>query len=400
MFWWLYGMSDTSKRDSAPLVVWLQGGPGASSTGFGNFLEIGPEDVNQQPRAINWVQSANVLFIDNPVGTGYSYVTNENAYVKTDKQIGVDLVTLMKAVVQKFPQFQTNPFWIFCESYGGKMATSFGVALSQAIANGEIKMNFKGVALGDSWISPIDFVMTWADYLLATSEIDSNGYTQIQAAANVTLADVLSKHWVQATNDWGNVEGVIEAVSNNVNFYNILDRVDADMTSMKRGNSSFDNIVHRSLRRYMRALDPEDELDALMNGPIKKKLGIPASVKWGGQANNVFENLQAAFMQDIISGVDYLISKGYSVNVYSGNLDLICCTPGTLAWVNKLKWSGLSQWQTSKRIPFAVPGSGGVTVGFTKTFKNFNFVNILAAGHMVPADQPAAAIALLDAIID
>ena len=81
-------MSDKTKRNNAPLVVWLQGGPGASSTGphsfsafclrsfliqyvsgFGNFLEVGPLDVNLKPRAINWVQSANVLFIDNPVGT-------------------------------------------------------------------------------------------------------------------------------------------------------------------------------------------------------------------------------------------------------------------------------------------------------------------------------------------
>ena len=49
-------------------------------------------------------------------GTGYSYVTKSSAYATTDKQIGIDLVALMKAVVAKFPQFQTNPFWIFCES--------------------------------------------------------------------------------------------------------------------------------------------------------------------------------------------------------------------------------------------------------------------------------------------
>lgn len=61
-------MEDSRNRDTAPLVVWLQGGPGGSSTGFGNFLEIGPLDSTLTPRNISWIQTANVLFIDNPVG--------------------------------------------------------------------------------------------------------------------------------------------------------------------------------------------------------------------------------------------------------------------------------------------------------------------------------------------
>uniref|UniRef100_A0A8C0I632 Serine carboxypeptidase 1 n=1 Tax=Balaenoptera musculus TaxID=9771 RepID=A0A8C0I632_BALMU len=43
MFWWLYYATSPSKNFSElPLVMWLQGGPGGSSTGFGNFEEIGP----------------------------------------------------------------------------------------------------------------------------------------------------------------------------------------------------------------------------------------------------------------------------------------------------------------------------------------------------------------------
>ena len=34
----------------------LQGGPGGSSTGFGNFMEIGPLDVDLKPRDTNWVR--------------------------------------------------------------------------------------------------------------------------------------------------------------------------------------------------------------------------------------------------------------------------------------------------------------------------------------------------------
>lgn len=82
MFWWLYGaqISDPMQRVGKPLVMWLQGGPGASSTGYGNFEEIGPLDVNLEARNSTWIKEANVLFVDNPVGCGYSYVNDPKAF--------------------------------------------------------------------------------------------------------------------------------------------------------------------------------------------------------------------------------------------------------------------------------------------------------------------------------
>ena len=81
MFWWLYGAetSDPIERQQKPLVMWLQGGPGASSTGVGNFEELGPLDVKLEPRNTTWIKEANVLFVDNPVGCGYSYVLDQEA---------------------------------------------------------------------------------------------------------------------------------------------------------------------------------------------------------------------------------------------------------------------------------------------------------------------------------
>ncbi|XP_018548907.1 retinoid-inducible serine carboxypeptidase-like [Lates calcarifer] len=72
MFWWLYYADNPSASD-LPLVMWLQGGPGGSGSGFGNFEEIGPLNRNLEPRKTSWVQAASVLFVDNPVGTGFSY---------------------------------------------------------------------------------------------------------------------------------------------------------------------------------------------------------------------------------------------------------------------------------------------------------------------------------------
>lgn len=57
MFWWLYyTTANVTSYYDKPLVIWLQGGPGASSTSYGNFEELGPLDVNLNPRNYTWVR--------------------------------------------------------------------------------------------------------------------------------------------------------------------------------------------------------------------------------------------------------------------------------------------------------------------------------------------------------
>lgn len=106
-----------------PLIMWLQGGPGASGTGYGNFEEMGPLDTNLNYRNTTWVTAANVIYVDNPVGAGFSYVDDASLYTTNNTQIAADLVTLMQAFLTKYPAFQTTPFFVFCESYGGLCVT-------------------------------------------------------------------------------------------------------------------------------------------------------------------------------------------------------------------------------------------------------------------------------------
>lgn len=83
----------------------------------------------------------------------------------TNKQIALDLVSLLKGVLEKLPEFETVPLHIFGESYGGKMAIEFAYELDKAIKRNEIRTNLQGVYLGDSWISPIESTLSWAPYL-------------------------------------------------------------------------------------------------------------------------------------------------------------------------------------------------------------------------------------------
>jgi len=74
-----------------------------------------------------------------------------------------------------------------------------------------------------------------------------------------------------------------------------------------------------------------------------------------------------------------------NVTIYSGQLDLIVDTIGTLAWVEKLKWSSLEEFLNADRRPLYPPSGRAThnTGAFVQSYKNLVFYWILKAGHMV-----------------
>jgi serine carboxypeptidase 1 len=65
MFWWHYKSPYRVENPSKPwpIILWLQGGPGASGVGIGNFQEVGPLDTFLKPRNSTWLKKADLLFV-------------------------------------------------------------------------------------------------------------------------------------------------------------------------------------------------------------------------------------------------------------------------------------------------------------------------------------------------
>jgi carboxypeptidase C (cathepsin A) len=85
-FFWFFEARENP--ETAPLTIWLNGGPGGSSM-VGLFAEVGPCDIVEgpdgsyttQPRVWGWDRSSNILFIDQPTQVGFSYDERVNASV-------------------------------------------------------------------------------------------------------------------------------------------------------------------------------------------------------------------------------------------------------------------------------------------------------------------------------
>ncbi|PVF93037.1 alpha/beta-hydrolase [Serendipita vermifera] len=113
------------EQSDAPWIIYLNGGPGASSL-YPMFA--GPTPFYVLPSTslplsfteskYSWNRLADVFFVDQPVGTGYSTV-EENGYPVDDDQIGMDFVNFLSNLVKVFPSLRQRPLHLIGESYGG-----------------------------------------------------------------------------------------------------------------------------------------------------------------------------------------------------------------------------------------------------------------------------------------
>lgn len=84
------GVTSRSQLRNYPTILWLNGGPGSSSQ-IGNLQEIGPLTLTREFSVVvkqnnyTWANNYNLLFIDQPVGTGLSYAdtTSSNTFAKS-----------------------------------------------------------------------------------------------------------------------------------------------------------------------------------------------------------------------------------------------------------------------------------------------------------------------------
>ncbi|XP_063389134.1 venom serine carboxypeptidase-like [Cydia fagiglandana] len=161
-FWYFPSMSPDKAK--APVLVWLQGGPGGSSL-FGLFVENGPIRAVKgqfERRKYHWALNHHLIYIDNPVGAGFSFTNDTNGFCTDEKQVGEQLYSTLTQFFQLFPELQQNAFFITGESYAGKYVPALGYTIMKKGSTATIKVNLKGLMIGGAWINPDSQKHYWA----------------------------------------------------------------------------------------------------------------------------------------------------------------------------------------------------------------------------------------------
>jgi carboxypeptidase C (cathepsin A) len=125
LHYWL-ALAETEDPLDAPVVLWLNGGPGTSSI-IGFLQENGPLLINATGGLMDnpwsWTKVANLLVLEAPIGVGYSYCSKQfegEPCQNTDKfTASSSRAALVDFFENKFPELASNNFFITGESYAG-----------------------------------------------------------------------------------------------------------------------------------------------------------------------------------------------------------------------------------------------------------------------------------------
>jgi len=170
-FYWFF--EARSKPATAPLVLWMTGGPGCSSE-VALFGENGPCAVNQEgnetvPNPHSWNNEANLLYIDQPAGTGFSYGLGLD---HDESEVAEDMYAFLQAFFRAHPEYESNDFFVFGESYAGHYVPAVSHRVWQrnkALAPGVVPINLKGIGIGNGLTEPSIQYRYYKDMAVSTN---------------------------------------------------------------------------------------------------------------------------------------------------------------------------------------------------------------------------------------
>ncbi|XP_022205819.2 venom serine carboxypeptidase-like [Nilaparvata lugens] len=369
MFFWYFPAE--TKPESAPVVLWLQGGPGASSL-FGLFQEIGPFSARNKGlkmREYYWSKSVHLLFLDNPVGAGFSFTTAEVGYARNQSDVARDAHNALLQFFTLFPDLQARDFFISGESYAGKFVPAIAMKIDKSKQG--LKINLKGITIGNGFCDPVN-MMQYSDYLYQIGLLDIKGKNTFSDREK-EITDLIKKNsYTEAYNKFNTIlngDGLSKTLFTNlthsVNYFDYR-----NFTSDSTQDNYLIKYIDSDVAR--RFIHVGDKTFNLVNIKVE-------------------QYLQNDFMKSVRPDIEYLLSK-YKVLIYNGQFDIIVAYPLTENFVRNLQWSGAAQFKAAERRPLLF---GGEIAGYYKNVKNLYQVMVRNAGHMVPMDQPRNALNLI-----
>jgi carboxypeptidase C (cathepsin A) len=428
--------AENSPQD-APVVLWLNGGPGCSSLD-GFFYEHGPfeVDVNDYSKLVEreyrWNKNVNMLYVESPVGVGFSYSDTDD-YKCTDDRTATENRKAIEAFYSMFPEYKTNKFYITGESYGGIYVPT----LAEAILNGEqdgtyTGAHLNGIAVGNGCTGteigicgsgPQGIAYEW-EYLVSTSFVDTDLKNKINAACDWRAAEQneegsLSLPCISLLN-----EASLEI--ENVNTYNIYGDC---VSSMCKAYGTEEAPRNKIPDREPYVVKHENGKDEVSFSRILESRGPAAcidSAAASGYLNNP-EVMDAIHVRN--PGFCWAVcntAKGWSysktrknlprdtypalvanmdVVIYNGDWD--ACVPYTdnEAWTENMGFSKITPWHAWSYTSPA--GNANQVAGYAVNYDvsslgsgSFQFITIKGGRHEVPETAPGQALEMLDRVVN
>lgn len=427
-FFWFFESRNDPEND--PITVWINGGPGSDSL-VGVFAGFGPcsitEDGTTEINPLSWNNISNVLYISQPVGTGFSYadlqegsideasgqflsadlanatgiwpVVNKTTVIDTSEDAAAAAWDIVQAFYSALPtlnpKIKSKEFHLWTVSYGGHYGPAWMKHFkdqNDEIAAGNadgIELDLKSLGLGNAYID----LPTQAPFypIFATNNsygiaaYNSSVYDYVQLALNFPNTGCLTQV--------ANCHALQEALPRNA----IRDAVCSEAWDMCFDNGEgpyraateldrFDIRLNASESPFLKA---DEVLSVYLNqAEVQDAIGVASN--YTPEANPVtyafFQSGDGA-LGGFKEAIGELVDAGVSVLLFNGDADYACNWLGGEAVSLAVNYTGAAEFAAAEYEPFVVDGK---EYGQARQKDNFAFLRVYEAGHMVQYYQPLA----------
>jgi len=383
-FYWMFEAREAPK--DAPLILWLTGGPGCSSM-VALMSENGPCTVakggqDTVPNPYSWNKKANIIFLDQPAGTGFSYGT-EDEYDTDEAEVSEDIYHFMQEFVTHHSEYHKNDFYIFGESYAGHFvpAAAHRIFQGNKMASKNDASEYialRGFGIGNGLTDPEIQYQYYPDMAFkpghAPAAVDADTYHEMKdsvAECTSAIHDCQTEtSKCPAAKELCSMKLVVPIQERGLNVYDM------------RKQCTQPPLCYTRFGDVSTFLNKES---------VMLTLGVYK--RWETCNLEVNSGFSKDWMKNYASNIPDMLQNGYAVLIYAGDVDFICNWMGNKAWTMQMDWPGHDEFTAAKDAKWKV---GGEVKGEVRHAQGLNFVRIHNAGHMVPMDQPEAALAMLD----
>ncbi|CAN8252078.1 unnamed protein product [Cochlearia groenlandica] len=407
LFYWFF--EATQNPNKKPLLLWLNGGPGCSSVGFGASEELGPffpqnsTKPNLKLNPYSWNKAANLLFLESPVGVGFSY-TNTSSDISQlgDTVTASDSYNFLVNWFKRFPQYKSHDFYIAGESYAGHYVPQLSELIynQNKIASKRYFINLKGLMIGNALLDDETDQKGMIDYAYDHAVISDNLYKRANQHCDFKLEHV-SKECNDALDEYFDVYKILDMYS----LYSpkcVLANDNSSVSHSLPGNRPFPGAKgifrprlisqNEGWRRMAAGYDPcasEYTEDYMNRKDVQQALHANVtnlSYPWTHCSNSIsfWSDAPASMLPTLRT----LVSAGLRVWVFSGDTDGRIPVTATRYSLKKLGLKTVQDW-----TPWYTKQQVG---GWTVEYDGLMFVTVRGAGHQVPTFKPREALQLVN----
>ncbi|OAX40138.1 peptidase S10, serine carboxypeptidase [Rhizopogon vinicolor AM-OR11-026] len=391
-----YFFESRRNPETDDVMMWINGGPGCSS-GTGLLFELGPCSIDVSGSSSNgttwnpysWNKEANIFFLDQPVGVGYSYA-DFGETVETTEDAAKNVHAFITIFFEVFKQFEGRPLHLAGESYGGRYLPVFASEIYDqnqiAMAEERSTINLQSILIGNGITDVSTLYQGRFEIECGTAALEIP-FQRISSCVRMKSALPRCQALMR--------DGCIDQFDH-MNCGAAVAFCDAQLSTAywASGKNVYD--ISKTCESEGLCYAELDIVQGFLDAPeTRKMLGAESPGKFSTCSHAVGSNFAshldkwAHHTQDYVTA---LLDRGIRVLIYAGTYDWQCNWVANKLWVDKLDWTGHSAYTKESWRAWYVDGE---KAGETKNAGPLTFATVLGAGHMVPHDKPAAAQSLV-----